>query len=165
MKQNQKGQIFSLDFAIAMTIAVLAIGMVLNYYELSVYQNNESQRAAELEAIALNASEIILGNGNCPEAAFAAQGYKVNGCLDPNNIPFTKAQLLIPNNYSCRIVTQGNLPVADCDDQLNPAQTDVATIRRTYIDASNMTTKAEYEQCIAESGCSTQELEVKIWKA
>jgi len=81
-----RGQIFSLDFIIAMTIVVLAMGMLLNFYEISSYQSKEINLKNELNLVALNASHQMLQQNKCTlRNNFETQGYKFYGCSNTGN--------------------------------------------------------------------------------
>ena len=60
MEKPEKGQIFSLDFMIAAGLAVLAIGMILNYYEMTAIAGKEARIKNEMTAVASVAATILI---------------------------------------------------------------------------------------------------------
>ena len=176
----RKGQIFSLDFIIAMAIVALAIGLLLSFYQTTAAQEKEARTQNELNIIALNASNLLLEKNRCePEGAvggatdFADQGYKLFGCLDGSKFtatPSTKSGLMIPYGFKCYITSSGNfVNVANCESTDASANVqDIAAIDRNFMGHVGSISKAEYEKCIAgTAGCTLQPgiLGVKVWKA
>lgn len=173
-KQNAKGQIYSLDFLIAAGLLVLAIGMLLNYYETSTYQAKEARTKNELNAIALTAGNIISAKANCAETAFGNQGYLVYGCIDPDDLStLTKGQLLVPFEFKCQVMLN-NSQKSGCSDILSATknETDVAIVQKNILTITNPATtlsKESYDKCISNNGCSGVYSEsillVKVWRA
>ncbi len=192
--QNAKGQIYSLDFLIAAGLFVLAIGMLLNYFETSTYQAKEARTKNELSAVALTASNILLGNfAKCPldntppGQGFRSQGYKVYGCGDIRSFAsIKKKQLLIPDKFSCMVRLNGSLTTSatgGCIDDPNfravpsgspaPAtQSDIASVERKFLSPSGNLTKTNYEKCISNQGanpCGASYTEntvrIEVWPA
>ncbi|MCR4335083.1 MAG: hypothetical protein NUV57_00945 [archaeon] len=179
--KKEKGQIFSIDFLIAMVLAVLAIGLLLNAYELSVYEIKEAKTRNELTVIAMNAGNIFIGTNQCgldpsnpsgppPKDPFKDQGYEINGCFDSTPGVFdllNKSKLMIPDVISCSVEYSGK-KVNGCDVG-NPAPSaNVVVIERVFLATQNKIAKADYENCIdSVSTCSTYSnntLTVKVWK-
>ncbi|MFH1391357.1 MAG: hypothetical protein ABIH20_03545 [Candidatus Diapherotrites archaeon] len=184
-KQKTKGQIFSLDFLIAMTLAVLAIGMLLNVYELSSYEIKEARLRNELTAIAINAGNNYIGENSCdPSNAgtvkFSDQGYELLGCVNPND-PLnlfedtTKAELMIPDNIGCYVtlVDESNpstLPrkmTSACQTDALENTENVLVIKRKFLSGDNIE-KAGFDNCISGMGScpyspTVNELTIKVW--
>ncbi|HLC79966.1 MAG TPA: hypothetical protein VJG83_06130 [archaeon] len=177
MTKMQKGQIFSIDFLIAATLTVLAIGLLLGYYETAATYEKETRMKNEFTAIALNASSILLEKNPCIRSAgFSSQGYNVTGCSEETNFNnFSKTQLMIPTGFNCYIHWEGPDPyngtLGGCN-QTDPGTTplDIVSIQRPFVSPPLSTglTKAGYEKCIEENNCQDTYLEftltVKIWK-
>src|SRR3989344_5042310 len=115
-KSMRKGQLFSLDLVIAMGLATLAIGMLLNYYSIAASTDKETREQNELGIIAMNATSQLLEKNRC-QTDFLPQGYKQHGCVEttPGAVfsPFkamTKADMMVPRGYGC------DIPWTDLDD-------------------------------------------------
>jgi len=169
---GNRGQLFSLDFLIAMGLAVLAMGMLLNYFETTTNVEKEARVQNELNIVAMNASALVLedADSKCPEGIFSAQGYKVYGCAiaGPENSGFgniKKEDLMIPDTFKCDISWTGG-DNNDCDDDPSSAG-NIASVERIFLERSQSLAKADYEKCAQGQSCSayTQNtLTVKIWK-
>ena len=59
---NKNGQIFSLDFIISVILAVLAIGLILNFSELTVQNMKENEIFEELQIVGETASDLLVSN-------------------------------------------------------------------------------------------------------
>lgn len=182
MARNEKGQIYSLDFLIAAGLLVLAIGILLGIFETSTYHGKEARVKNELNAVALTASNALLGSNKCPldntlpGLNFSTQGYRVYGCYNTNTFAnATKSQLLVPAKFKCRIEINGAPTTSDsdgCQDILDvDAVADVASVERTFLSPITASlTKKDYERCIAAPGCTTygnteNKITVKVWFA
>ncbi|MAG18374.1 MAG: hypothetical protein CL944_02790 [Candidatus Diapherotrites archaeon] len=181
-KQKTKGQIFSLDFLIAMTLAVLAIGMLLNVYELSAYEIKEARLRNELTAIAINAGNNYLGEYSCTPSnsgnpSFNDQGYELLGCVDTPNFQgaLQKRFLMIPETFGCYItlVDETNdadapLIMGDCSDDAPEDAENVLVIKREFLSGNNIN-KDDFDNCITSgTNCpydsTINELTIKVWK-
>ncbi len=170
MKQNEKGQFFSLDFLISVTVAVLAIGMLLHFFELSVYGEKEARLQTAIDSIALTSSNILVQDYNCKiENSFKLQGYNdLDGCISSFNFSGTnKKELLIPNGFGCFISSDGTItPPVGCETDFTGTAKDISVVSRRILLGPNNISKMDFETCV-ESTCSIfeeRELTVKIWK-
>lgn len=172
MMRKENGQLYSLDFLISVGLLVLAIGLTLNFYETTAYQEKEARTRNELNTIALTAANILAAKSTCPEAAFSAQGYRAYGCYDRAKLSgISKSDLLIPADMSC-LVKRGNnienLKAPGCaQSEPPPTTTDVASVERPLlVPATAPLTKTTYEKCIAQACDSYVEetLTVKVWR-
>src|SRR3989338_2805353 len=59
---NKNGQIFSLDFIISVILADLAIGLILNFSELTVQNMKENEIFEELQIVGETASDLLVSN-------------------------------------------------------------------------------------------------------
>ncbi|PIN85013.1 MAG: hypothetical protein COV47_04395 [Candidatus Diapherotrites archaeon CG11_big_fil_rev_8_21_14_0_20_37_9] len=174
MKINEKGQYFSIDLLIAAGLAVLAMGLLLQFYELGSHQQKEITSQSELTLIGITASNILLEQSPCELLAnFTNQkGYKVMGCADKTKFDtITKSELMIPDGYGCSIVW--GLPTTsdihgECNGTVSDEISNVVSIERTYFTPQGEITKENYENCIDAVICTgynlNEKLEVKIWK-
>ncbi len=175
-KKSQKGQIYSLDFLIAAGLLVLAVGMLLNYFETAAMQGKEARLKNELTAVALTASNVMASKTSCADnfriAGEPLQGYSAYGCYDtsPGKIAgLTRQHLMIPDGFGCRVQSgNDNISVAGCS-LADPTQAvhDVAVVERNLLKASSLH-KSAYEKCIfSGAGCNytdNQPLIVKVWR-
>jgi len=156
---------------IAMGLAVLAIGMLLNFYEVSTYGEKEIRVQNELNIIALNAGSILLEESACTmQPSFSEQGYILNGCADPNNFEsLSKSELMIPNGFECNISwgekSSPMTALSYCNSLPDGSDTDIASIEREFFRFPANISKASFEKCI-ELGCANTEykLRVNVWK-
>ncbi|GEM_PF-6942189 len=182
-----KGQIYSLDFLIAAGLLVLALGMLLNYFETAAYEGKEARTKNELTAIALTASNLLLSSNLCPDNSvsnptFLWQGYKAYGCYNEpalrGNNSTTKAQLLMPAKFSCSITLNGSAitdPTAGCRADPEPGGAspspappqDIGSVERKFLSTSpGILAKNIYEKCIAGFNCpayTENTLVVRVW--
>ena len=167
-KRSQKGQLFSLDFIIAIALTVLAMGMLLHFYEIAVYGEKEAQIQNEMNLIAFTASNVMLGTNECNlENAFEDQGYRLHGCSRTTNFAsITKSELLVPDGFGCYITLDGAATTSDCTT--NETSKDAVVLERAFLAQSGGSiTKEDYEKCIAGFSCpgfTKSSLIVKVWK-
>jgi len=185
-KKFSKGQIFTLDFVIAMAVVVLAIGMVLNFYEMTMYEAKETQIKNELNIIALNAGNNYLLQNPCnPSPAgslkFSNQGYELSHCVVTSSFVDTeKDDILIPDDVECYITLDkdgGGAPdeiMSYCPTEPGSSVQNIASIKRKFLAAegTGVITKKDFEDCIEfRNDCddiyetTPYELTVMVWKA
>ena len=167
--KTQKGQFFSIDFLIAMAIAVLALGMLLHFYELNTYEQKEARIQNELTLIAMNSSNILLNTNNCTaKNNLSVKGYELHGCTDTSSwINLTKAELMIPLEVNCYITKGVSVAIDGCGTDALPNTPNIAVIERTFLERNSKITKTQYENCL-DGACAEiytpKDLVVKIWK-
>jgi len=167
--KTQKGQFFSIDFLIAMVIAVLAIGMLLHFYELNTYEQQNARIQNELTLIAMNSSNILLNTNKClGTASLTDKGYELQGCTDTTSwSSLTKAELMIPKGFKCYITKDGLPAISECTTNAPVNKPNISVIERRFLERNFPLTKTQYENCL-DGTCIgiyiTQELMVKIWK-
>ncbi|HZX19466.1 MAG TPA: VWA domain-containing protein, partial [archaeon] len=136
----KKGQLFSLDFVIAMVITVLAIGMLLDFYEISSNQTKEINSQNELQIILGGVNNAITGTAKCEPIGdegginFAEQGYKLYGCINKTKLQsLGSSALMMPSGYECYITIEGT-PISGCSstDDSSGKQT-VGTIKKQIL--------------------------------
>ncbi|MDO8646882.1 MAG: hypothetical protein Q7R70_00510 [Candidatus Diapherotrites archaeon] len=133
---NSKGQLFSLDFIIAVALIMLAIGLLYKQAELFQYSQKDDSIQSELYRIGYNASNQLVGNPatTCElvDLAGPSAGHidYLPNCLtvSPGNIPpgvrhgwyknhrtnarvILKEDLGIPEGYDCKIDFSTNPPL------------------------------------------------------
>jgi len=167
--KNQKGQFFSLDFIIAMAIAVLALGMLLHFYELNTYEQQNARTQNELTLIAMNSSNILLNTNNCTaQTSLKNKGYEMHGCTDTSSWgTLTKADLMIPDEFNCYITKGGSPAINGCVDVLLANTPNIAVIERNFLERNLNILKSAYELCLDGGSCTLYtpaKLMVKIWK-
>lgn len=59
---DSRGQVFSLDLLVSAAVVVLAIGLLLNFYELSTHAQKESEINFEMRGIAERAGDLLVAN-------------------------------------------------------------------------------------------------------
>ncbi|MFH1586383.1 MAG: hypothetical protein ABID38_00840 [Candidatus Diapherotrites archaeon] len=126
---NKKGQIFSLDFILSLTIIILAIGLMLQFMELQEYNQREAEINNELYSVGETATLILMSKPSflatdneyfsCRMAGRDFAGTltslaPVMGCIPlftapPPELEITKEKLGIPSDYSCNITGNGSV--------------------------------------------------------
>ena len=183
MMQCQKGQLFSLDFLIAAGVAVLAVGIMLNYYDAAITSEKEGRLQNELNAIAMNASTQMLEKNRCA-TDFDSQGYKLYGCYYPGPgssfKTLQKEELMVPEGFECN-ATWKNLSTGTSDSQTAssdlrcraapPAAGDIASVDRNFLApaSGNSIDKTDYETCVFNYQDCTEiydeyTLNMKVWR-
>ena len=167
MTNKEKGQIFSLDFIIALGIVAMTIGMTLHFYELNVYEQKETTTRNELALIGVNASNLFIDGQRCsenPSDKPSNKGYELIGCTkSPGSI--TKAELMIPDGFKCSILLD-SIVVPQCNDDPTGAK-DIIVIQRSFLGRSGNVKLTDYESCLEGNTCglyAQKTLAVKIWK-
>ena len=165
----QRGQIFSLDFLIAMGLAMLAMGMLLNYYETTANAEKEQRLQNEFVSVATNASALMLESSRCT-TNFSAKGYKVYGCAEPGGFAnMSKPALMVPSIFHCNISWSAevvNSTNVECNETLPTDSTSIASVERKFLAPISGLTKADYQKCI-KGPCNAYDeytLTVKVWK-
>ncbi len=148
---DSRGQIFSLDFLMAITVLVLAMGLAINYFETNTLNAKEIENQNDLWNAAKTASDVLVNHPDivCNETSlFAARpapmDIKLQNCL-PQNFPtpsITKARLGISSAYDCNI---SNLPGStfnfgaaanECKNAV-PTGIDIVSIERRVVMLTN----------------------------
>jgi len=172
---SNKGQLFSLDFLIAMGLAVLAIGMLLNYYETTTNAEKEQRLQNELTAVALNASALMMQINGCDlGGGFQDTGYTVYGCSSQTNAEnLTRSELMVPKGFKCKISWTLNGvsgeqddPATECADDDSQIQANVASVERVLLSSQSPLSKADYQKGIEQGIGAYYDyiLTVKVWK-
>ena len=170
MTTKEKGQVFSLDFIIALAVVAMTIGMTLHFYELNVYEQKEAMTRNELSLIGVTASNILLNGNQCrARVEVTDMGYELVGCTDMTALDsMTKAGLMIPDGINCYISLDGTSnPITECATDAPSGIKDIAVIRRDFLGETALITLAQYENCLNGTGCSIytpHTVTVKIWK-
>jgi len=171
MTGRTRGQMLSLDFLLAMAVIILAVGVLLNHYDILTTQGKESRVKSELNTIAQTASQQALEkNADCA-SDFSTQGYKIYGCTTSNFSSLTKNYLLVPEGFSCYVTLDGGAAAngpGGCESTDAPLDAkDVAVAERKYLSPNTTLSKQDYEKCITGPGCTAytvKKLRVKIWR-
>jgi uncharacterized protein (UPF0333 family) len=181
---DKKGQIFSVDFLISVIVIVLAIGLLLNFYELTVHAQAERNSADELKIASERAADLLVSSPELVcELVESGDGtnhimYLPNCLVTENSEKEITKEKLGLIGFSCNLSGPGaggliNQTGVGCTDTF-PGDKDVVAVKRTiYLTMSNEEgnqeiKKDEYLGCInATSGCSIEgrlEIYLKVWK-
>jgi len=158
---NSKGQLFSLDFIIAVALIMLAIGLLYKQAELFQYSQKDDTIQSELYRIGYNASNQLVGNPaiTCKLVDDSSQNPGVDPLIIdylPNCLPkqkkavlnpgvgippgqrkklilsITKERLGIPEGFKCKLSSQNHVLGAGCSDSpINVAN--IFSIDRTVV--------------------------------
>lgn len=182
--RGKKGQLFSIDFLVAMGLVVLVLGVTISAYETAAIEEKETKVQNELNAIAANAGNLILELNKCgmnePDPADTTRtvkstAYMVYGCYNTGaagtNFNSTKKeQLMIPVGFGCSVTWRNSagqsFTHAECGNTIDSAVADVASLQRTFLGRADPITKKDYDKCI-EAGCTAYEqytMNIKVWK-
>jgi|SRR3989344_3125044 len=185
---NKNGQIFSVDFLISIMVVVLAIGLLLNFYELTVHAQTEQAVNDELRIAAEKASDLLVSNPEIICELYESSGapsipttfimYLPN-CIPAGNSPkaITKEKLGLSDEYGCELSGVGVsiLRKPGCEDDPVPSDRDIISVKRKiYVTAApaqasnEKIKKDDYLKCInKEADCPIAGIDVtmKVWKA
>jgi len=115
---HEKGQVFTVDFIISISIVMLALGIGLQLNELNFYASNEDESYARLESIGRVASDLLVMHPklNCPVVSITDDSnidhlpntwcvtkVKAEFQSDLTVEPITERDLGIPGKYRCRL--------------------------------------------------------------
>jgi len=177
---NAKGQVMSLDFLISIIAITLAIGLLLQFAELKVYNEQEEMEWLQIKEIAETASGLLV---NSPEVVCELVDTRGDslGFL-PNCIPkvnaagyrITKQELAIPAGFECKIdKDDAKLHTDDCIKTPLPAdKKNIYAITRTVVfydgtgapAGRHKISKAKLEECMQGlSGCGLEKSDVTLW--
>ncbi len=166
---RSRGQIFSLDFLLSLVLAVLAIGLVLQFFELQSYDQKDLQLRAELETIGFGASDLLVSNPDVVCILTDTGGIQrgtLPNCLSEGGAEITKQNLGIPTAYECSI---SGVAASGCNATPSAATANIFAIKRKVVTYSlRQVPKAELEKCMLSlGGCNLVPLEVelRVWKA
>ncbi|MCD6433999.1 MAG: hypothetical protein J7L14_00100 [Candidatus Diapherotrites archaeon] len=169
-KRNEKlrGQIFSIDFLIAVGITILAIGLLLAMFELAAYRTRENAEWNLLKLITINAANKILHNEQWTcELVFSdsTPSIRLPNCLTQTTT-LDKSAIGIPSNYECH--TDG-ISIVGCNSSI-PNSKNVFTIKRKFVLINkDKISKEEFYVCLgkAAGNCIMQEKEFKlsVWRS
>lgn len=170
---DKRGQILSLDYVISLMLVLLALGLLLNFFELQTVNAKEAQLNSELEALANGAARLALTSPDiaCRLTSITGDPPKDIGVL-PNCIPkngrLTKQNLGI-QGFECAIATDPiDLLSTECNTDF-PDGTDYYSVTRKIVVSDDTTiTKDKLEECIRGEllNCvlSDANLTISIWR-
>lgn len=119
-KTGKKGQIFSLDFILAVSLLVLSIGLAINYFEVTSLNASEAAHRQEMRLIAKTASDILVTDPSivCDLNTILEQvAGSLPNCIrktletTKNGDPITKTMLGIPSNFDAQLTNVNGEPV------------------------------------------------------
>ena len=185
---KQKGQVFSVDFLISIMVIVLAIGLLLNFYELSAHAQKESKINSELRSAAERAADLLVYSPDVTcelwDTGSPAQRimYIPNCLVKANNgKELTKAKLGL-GGFNCEVSGTGEISAVN-----NPSDTgcrgnstgvtEIIVVKRMVYVTNNEAAgnerilKQEYNDCI-KNGCTASsgvirgpyEITLKVWR-
>lgn len=172
---NQNGQLFSLDFLLAMGLVVLLLGTVISIGQRQAFEIHEASRRNELAQTGQHAVIALVTNPKTTCTLFAngtgtALETNVNNCLDwgkitgPTglSIPDLAKEIGLPANYSFFIKTETQTIGTDPLD-IPPA---IFSQDFNAIISNGTVSKKELYRCIKKQGCtiSSQAVSFKAWK-
>ena len=169
-------------------VIVLAIGLLLNFYELSVHAQKEAGISSEIRGVAERAADLLVYSPDVTCVLYESSGgsatnpiMNLPNCLSQaGSKKVTKARLGIPAGFSCDIDAEGEAALAletgagGCNG--NPAAAnEVVVINREVFVASDGSTdrilKEGYLECL-KGNCSEISgamhgpftVTLKVWK-
>ncbi len=175
----QKGQIYSLDYAISLILIFLAIGLAINFYELQIINAKETQLRQELQNT-LDSSAILFSTSKdivCEVVNFEAQRIDyINNCISETPGRLTKANLGLSDDYECSIVIQ-SIPAFD-DMAISgciTTQPSVSGEKQIFTEKKRIVVKhgdhriykSKLESCIRGQNCELTDSNaiISVWRA
>ncbi|GEM_PF-4475983 len=160
-----KGQLFSVDFLLAIAIVMLAVGVQLKLMQTHAFDAHQSYNQTELEAIGNTAVVLLLTNPTITCQVTNTTGaplFHQPNCIN-TNITLTKSQLGIPSEYDYRIT---GITFTGSD-----ARTPAATQENIYaLDLNTLVNagpifKSTLNTCI-QTGCpaNRSRITLEVWK-
>ena len=185
---NKKGQIFSVDFLISVIVIVLAIGLLLNFYELTVHAQVERNSANELKISSERAADLLVSNSEIVCELWSTETpaqrimYLPNCLVKANNGKAITKEKLGLTEFKCDVGGNSeinairNAATTGCKDNSSVAKEIIAVKRMVYVTNSGgpgneIILKQDYNDCI-KNGCTTSsgvirgpyEITLKVWK-
>ena len=159
----EKGQIFSLDFLISLVAVILAIGLIIQFSELNVYNKKDNQLFDETKRVAETAGNLLVGNPDIACKLKTAAGSTISNlsnCVVVSAI--SKNSLGIPSGYSCKI---SGITVGDCPASSVPSGENFYSVSRKVV-LGGTVSKKDFDNCINTPTCALPERDVVItvWK-
>ena len=153
MLNAKKGQIFSLDFLLSLSIIIVLLGILLNSYELGRFSMQEGLSQKYLYLLAYSASQRLVSademlcnildeNGN------NIPGFKLTNCLNPSRT-ISKQQLGIPSSVKCKI---SGINVQGCNDTIDDKDKRITITRKVFL--ANDISKKELYECMQDMQCN-----------
>ncbi|MDO8634061.1 MAG: hypothetical protein Q7K34_02085 [archaeon] len=153
---DKRGQILSLDYVISLILVLLALGLLLNFFELQTVNAKEAQLSSELETLAEGAARLALASPDIACRLTNNDYTKYIGVL-PNCIPsepgrLTKENIWIPLEFGCAIITEpGEIFTATgCGEAIDNDVNNYYSVTRKIVVNNNdqNVTKGQLEECI-----------------
>tara|TARA_Y100000310_G_scaffold345396_1_gene464438 strand:- start:4883 stop:5362 length:480 start_codon:yes stop_codon:yes gene_type:complete len=157
---NKRGQIISLDFLISVAAITLAIGLLIQFNELKVYNENEELKWLELKEVAETAGDMLVSHPDTTCTVNAGSYFfKLLNCIDTQTIDTgTKTKLGIPNEFDFSTVIDGTDIGGTISGQ------DYYAVQRTIVFNSGPLTKREFNEGTFDSGSSPVQVTLMVWK-
>lgn len=188
----RKGQIFSLDFLLALVIIIACIGLAIQAFELNAYHEKERYVIDELNLVGAMATEkfVTMESIACSvkdTGETEIPGFELVNCVDPSKVAeFTrdafgfgvwtakvsKASLGIPDEYNCRayIVTPEGIVsliplIQGCS--IDPGLVIPETVKNVYsiqrkVFFYDEVSKSELYSCIQGGACNLGVTELRF---
>lgn len=168
---NKRGQIVSLDYVISLILVLLALGLLLNFFELQTVNAKEAQLNSELETLAEGAARLALASPGIACNLTSNDGLKYIGVL-PNCIPdesgrLTKARIGIPQGFECAIITEPVEIATDCVTVDNDVNNYYSVTRKIVVKTNGPdVTKGQLEKCVNNVNCllTDANLTIVVWR-
>lgn len=165
---TKRGQILSLDYVISLLLVLLALGLLINFFELQTVNAKETQLQTEIETLAEGAARLALTSPDIACKVESLDGLKEIGVL-PNCIPtqngrLTKANLALPAGFGCAITTNPpGLFTTNCETK-PPGGVDYYSVTRKILvkNGTEVVTKNELENCIDGTACTFMDTNITI---
>ncbi|MBI4044876.1 MAG: hypothetical protein HY392_04155 [Candidatus Diapherotrites archaeon] len=167
-----RGQIVSLDYVISLILIMLAIGLLLNFFELQAVNAKEAQLENELKSIAQGATRLALASPDIACILTNNADTKDIGVL-PNCIPsepgrLTKEKLGIPAWFGCAIMPAGIFTGTGCLDETPDDVENYYSMTRKILvkNGAPDVNKLALEKCVNSVNCPLADanLTIAVWR-
>lgn len=158
----RKGQIISLDFMVSLIGVVLAIGLLIQGFEMNTYATKEAQAYNELRIVGETAADLLVSNPdivcNLVDGSGKLLGH-LNNCIDTSKT-ISKEKLGIPETYNYNIEGSG-LTLAG-NSTLSGNEKNVYAVERTVVTHSGDVPKS----CMVDGSCllAATAITLRVWK-
>jgi len=162
-----KGQVFSLDTIIALTVLFFAIALLANSVESSQYSLNQELKFNQLKEKGVLALTALTSSPDfvCDASASTFNTTLLN-CVDQTKFDaMVQADLGLPSNFKCNITLGSAAPTNSICNTNLPADKSVVALTQDVLVSSSLLTKKEWHECIYTPTCplSTKTLSVRVW--
>lgn len=161
MYNNQKAQVFSVDFLIALSLFIFAFGTILAAGEFRIYNSKHFFEKETLKLEALTALDII-SNSSLYGCEFGGQtiAYSINSDNFPSIVNYDQLKKMTGIlDKNIEIYLDETLVMAERTDYSN-----AVLVQASVLVCKNSTTFSDLNACIFQENCNSAKVSKKVIK-